>query len=53
MALASKGSSFSLGQRLWSTLSAWTIRNAGYQKLGRSFGVGLEENAHTKHFEFL
>ena len=35
MALPSKAvSSLSLGQRLWNSLSAWTIKASGYQKLG-------------------
>lgn len=38
MAMASKAvTSVSVGQRLWNALSAWTIRNSGYQKLGMSF----------------
>lgn len=28
-------SALSLGQRLWNSLSAWAIRNAGYQKYGK------------------
>lgn len=37
MAMASKAvTSVSVGQRLWNALSAWTIRNSGYQKLGMS-----------------
>lgn len=35
MAVSSKVSQ-SLSGRLWNALSAWTIRNSGYQKLGRS-----------------
>ena len=35
MALSSKAaSSLSLGQRLWNSLSSWTIKASGYQKLG-------------------
>lgn len=33
MAVSSKVSQ-SLNGRLWNALSAWTIRNSGYQKLG-------------------
>jgi hypothetical protein len=37
MALASKGANpLSLGQKIWNALSAWTVRNSGFQKLGRS-----------------
>lgn len=33
--LSSKAAtSLSLGQKIWNSLSAWTIRNSGYQKLG-------------------
>ena len=35
MAVSSKVSQ-SLSGRLWNALSAWTIRNSGYQKLGGS-----------------
>ena len=28
-------------RRVWNALSAWTIRNAGYQKLGKSGGGGV------------
>ena len=36
--VASKvGSSVSLGHRLWNVLSAWTIKNSGYQRLGNVF----------------
>lgn len=34
MATVLKPSTFSLGQKLWNALSAWTIRASGYQKLG-------------------
>lgn len=27
----------SLGQRVWNALSAWTIRNAGYQRIGKPY----------------
>lgn len=33
--LTSKAASVSFGQRIWNALSAWTIRNSGYQRLGR------------------
>ena len=35
MAVSSSKSALSLGQRLWNSLSAWAIRNAGYQKYGK------------------
>ena len=34
MAVSSKAT-VTLGQRLWNALSAWTVRQSGYQKLGK------------------
>lgn len=40
-AVATKGATavakvgpFAFGQKIWDALSAWTIRNSGYQKIG-------------------
>lgn len=35
MAVPATKSALSVGQRVWNALSAWCIRNAGYQKYGK------------------
>lgn len=35
MAVSATKSALSVGQRVWNALSAWCIRNAGYQKYGK------------------
>ena len=36
MAVSSSKGALSMGQKLWSALSAWAINNAGYQKYGEA-----------------
>ncbi|CAI8037707.1 Cytochrome b-c1 complex subunit 7 [Geodia barretti] len=45
MAVSSSKSALSVGQRLWNSLSAWAVRNAGYQKYGlRREDLYMEED---------
>ena len=41
---AASTASVSFGQRIWNALSAWTIRNSGYQRLGRYRFLGFSEH---------
>lgn len=41
MAVPTTKGALSVGQRVWNALSAWCIRNAGYQKYGKGSNCKL------------